>query len=368
MTDLRDKIGQLFMLGFDGTTASADLAGLMAAYKPGGLIVFKRNLESVEQIASLTNELQKLAGQTPLLLAIDQEGGRVSRLPDGFTIFPPCAVLGQCGSTETAYAVAAATAAELRAVGLNMNMAPVLDVDTNRDNPIIGNRAFSEKPTQVCELGLATIAGLQDNKVVACGKHFPGHGDTVADSHLELPVVHASAARLRELELRPFRHAIDNGLTTIMTAHVLYPNLDPQFPATLSPTILTSLLREELRFDGVIVTDDLEMRAIIDHYGIEEAVIRAIQAGADLLLICKERDREVAAMEALYQAVKDGAIPLVRIDASLRRIAQLKERFLTPYVPADPRSATRIVGRPAHQTLLETVQRIGNAHPNPGLS
>jgi beta-N-acetylhexosaminidase len=261
-----------------------------------------------------------------------------------------------------------ATATELRAVGLNMNMAPVLDVDTNRQNPIIGNRAFSAKPTQVCELGLATIAGLQDNKVVACGKHFPGHGDTVADSHLELPIVHASAERLRELELRPFRHAIDNGLATMMTAHVLYPSLDSQFPATLSPTILTTLLRDELRFDGVIVTDDLEMRAIIDHYGIEEAVVRAFQAGADVLLICKERDREVAAMEALYQAVKDGTIPMLRLEASLRRIARLKERFLTPYTPANPRAAHTIVGTRAHQTLLETVRRTGGAHSDAGLS
>ena len=160
MTDLRDKIGQLFMLGFDGTTVSADLAGLMSAYKPGGLIVFKRNLESIEQIASLTNDLQNLAGDSPLLLAIDQEGGRVSRLPAGFTIFPPCAVLGQCGSTETAYAVAMATATELRAVGLNMNMAPVLDVDTNRQNPIIGNRAFSAKPTRVWKVHAAAPAAL----------------------------------------------------------------------------------------------------------------------------------------------------------------------------------------------------------------
>ncbi|MGH7230557.1 MAG: beta-N-acetylhexosaminidase [Nitrospiraceae bacterium] len=364
MTDLRDKIGQLFMLGFDGASVSADLAGLLTDYKPGGLIVFKRNLESAEQIASLTNDLQKLAADSPLLLAIDQEGGRVSRLPAGFTIFPPCAMLGQCGSTDLAYAVAAATAEELRAVGLNMNMAPVLDVDTNRDNPIIGNRAFSANPEQVCELGLATLAGLQDHKVVACGKHFPGHGDTVADSHLELPIVHASAERLRKLELVPFRHAIDNGLTTIMTAHVMYPSLDPQFPATLSPAILTALLRDELRFDGVIVTDDLEMRAIIDHYGIAEAVVLAFQAGADMLLICQDREREVAAMEALYQAVMDGTVPMARIDGSLRRVAHLKKRFLTPYTPADPRAAQRIVGSRAHHALLETVRGAGIPRPD----
>ncbi len=359
MTDLRDQIGQLFMLGFSGTSVSSELAALMADYRPGGLIVFSRNLKSAGQIASLTNDLQKLATNSPLLLSIDQEGGRVSRLPAGFTIFPPCAVLGHCGSAELAYAAAAATAVELRAVGLNMNMAPVLDVDTNPDNPIIGDRAFGPKAEQVCELGLATMAGLQDNKVVACGKHFPGHGDTIADSHKELPVVRASAERLRTLELRPFRHAIDNGLATIMTAHVMYPNLDPTYPATLSSTILTGLLRDELRFNGVILTDDLEMHAIIDHYGIEDAVVRAFQAGADILLICKDRDREVAAMEGLYRGVKDGTIPMTRIEESLRRIARLKERFLTPQASADLQTAKQIVGSHAHRTLLETIRQAG---------
>ncbi len=359
MTDLRDQIGQLFMLGFSGTSVSSELAALMADYRPGGLIVFSRNLNSPGQIASLTNDLQKLATNSPLLLSIDQEGGRVSRLPAGFTIFPPCAVLGHCGSAELAYAAAAATAAELRAVGLNMNMAPVLDVDTNPDNPIIGDRAFGAKPEQVCELGLATMAGLQDNKVVACGKHFPGHGDTIADSHKELPVVRASAERLRALELRPFRHAIDNGLATIMTAHVMYPSLDPTYPATLSSTILTGLLRDELRFNGVILTDDLEMHAIIDHYGIEDAVVRAFQAGADILLICKDRDREVAAMEGLYRAVKDGTIPMTRIEESLRRIARLKERFLDAHARPDPQTAKQIVGSHAHRTLLETIRHAG---------
>jgi beta-N-acetylhexosaminidase len=356
--DVQEHIGQLFMLGFMGTSVSADLADLMNEYRPGGLIVFKRNLESIEQIAALTNDLQKRS-TSPLLLAIDQEGGRVSRLPTGFTVFPPCAVLGRCGTTELAYAAASATARELRAVGLNMNMAPVLDLNTNPNNPIIGDRAFSADPTQVCELGLAVMAGLHDNQIIACGKHFPGHGDTDVDSHLELPVVRASAERLRGRELRPFRHAVDNGLAAVMTAHVLYPSLDADFPATLSPAILTDLLRDELRFHGVILTDDLEMRAIIDHYGIEEATVLAVKAGADMLLICKERELEVAAMEGLSRAVRDGTISTARIDASLRRIAHLKARFISPYTPVDPMAAKQIVGCRAHRTLLDTIRRTG---------
>jgi beta-N-acetylhexosaminidase len=352
----REKIGQLFMLGFSGTSVSAELAGLLAEYRPGGVIVFARNLQSPEQIA-----------HSPLLIAIDQEGGRVSRLPKEFTIFPACALLGQCGSAELAYDVAAGTAKELRAVGINMNMAPVLDVDTNPRNPIIGDRAFSGNAEQVAEMGLATMAGLHDHKVLACGKHFPGHGDTSADSHKELPIVTASVERLREVELRPFRHAIDHGLATIMTAHVSYPHLDAHYPATLSSTILTKLLREELGFRGLIITDDLEMHAIIDHYGMGEAAVQAFTAGADMLLICKEYDRAVAAMEALYLAASDGVLSEVRIEASLRRIAQVKERFLFPYTPVDPQTAKQVVGSPAHQALLETVRR-GGRSPNPAHS
>jgi beta-N-acetylhexosaminidase len=355
MTALRDKIGQLFMLGFDGTTVSKDMTKLVDEYQPGGFIVFKRNLESVNQIVKLTNKLQKQAKNSPFLIAIDQEGGRVSRLPDGFTIFPPCAALEFAPDSRLAYEVAAITAAELKAVGINMNMAPVLDINTNAANPIIGDRAFSAKPSIVCELGLATIAGLQDNKVVACGKHFPGHGDTTKDSHLELPVVASSFERMHDMELRPFRHAIDNELATIMTAHVSYPKIDPQFPATLSYIILTDLLRDQLHFKGVIVTDDLEMRAIIDHYGIEDASLMAFQAGADILLICKDRERQVAAMDAIYRAVKDGTISETRLDASLRRIARTKERFLTPYVPADPTAAKSIIGCARHRTVFDTV-------------
>src|SRR5918996_689055 len=209
---LREKIGQLFMLGFPGPAVSAEFAALLADYRPGGLILFRRNLESPAQIAELTNDLQSRAGAaSPLLIAIDQEGGRVSRLPAGFTIFPPCAQIAACESVDApglAYAAAAAIAAELRAVGINMNMAPVLDVHTNPVNPIIGDRAFSRDPAVVSALGLATINGLQENRVVACGKHFPGHGDTAADSHKELPVVALSPERLRDIELRPFRDAV----------------------------------------------------------------------------------------------------------------------------------------------------------------
>lgn len=359
MTDLREHIGQLFMLGFTGTAVTPDLAGFIATYKPGGLILFARNLTDTEQIVALTNDLQRLTPRDPLLIAIDQEGGRVSRLPAGFTIFPPCSLLGHCGSAALAHAAAAVTAAELRAVGINMNMSPVLDVNTNVANPIIGDRAFSEDPDMAATLGLATIRGLQANRVVACGKHFPGHGDTSTDSHKELPVVAASRERLEAVELRPFRHAIDHGLASMMTAHVLYPALDAQHPATLSAAILTDLLRTRLGFDGLLLTDDMEMHAIIDHAGIGEASVQAFLAGADVLLICKDRDRQVAAIEALYKAVESGAIAPERIAASLRRVAAVKARFLHPYKPADLLNARVVVGSGSHQALKQQILQAG---------
>ena len=357
--NLREKIGQLFMIGFTGTEVTTDLVAFIKEYQPGGLILFKRNLQTADQIIALTNQAQELSGPLPFLISIDQEGGRVSRLPSGFTIFPPCALLGHCGSVELAYRAASVTAAELRAVGINMNMAPVLDVDSNPRNPIIGDRAFGRTPEQVSVLGEATVSGLHAHRIVACGKHFPGHGDTHADSHLELPVVEAPVERLETVELPPFRHAIGHGLTTMMTAHVLYPALDSAHPATLSPTILTRLLRRQLGFSGLVLTDDLEMRAILDHYGIAEAAVQSLQAGADMLLICKEMDREIAALEAVHTAVKDGTISETRIDESLSRIRQIKERFLLPYIPADPITAARIIGQREHQAVLAAITHGG---------
>jgi beta-N-acetylhexosaminidase len=353
----REKIGQLFMVGFMGTTVTSELGSFIKEYKPGGVILFSRNLESVEQIVELTNDLQRCSPQAPLLISIDQEGGRVSRLPKGFTIFPPCELIGRCNSGELAYAVAATTAKELRAVGINMNMAPVLDVNSNPDNPVIGDRAFGSVSDVVSEMALVTAAGLQDNKVVACGKHFPGHGDTNADSHKELPVVEASRERLETVEFPPFRRAAAAGIETMMTAHVLYKALDDRLPATLSPDIITHLLREQMRYDGVVLTDDLEMHAIVDHYGPGDAAVRAFLAGCDVLLICKDRDREIAAFESVEKAVASGTIATKRLDQSVTRIQRVKQRYVWPYRPVVISEAKLIAGCRTHQALLHSLQQ-----------
>ena len=353
--NLTDDIGQLCMIGFEETEVTPDLRAWMQDYRPGGVILFSRNLVNPEQIAKLTNDLQALAGDVPLLIAIDQEGGRVSRLPSDFTIFPPAATVAQSGSTELAYQAAAVTAKELRGVGINMNMAPVLDIHTNPANPIIGNRAFGTEPKRVCQMGAATISGLHDHRVLACGKHFPGHGDTSTDSHLELPTVQASRKRLEEIELQPFRYAINHGLQAMMTAHVHYPALDPMYPATLSSTILSGLLRQELGFSGVIVSDDLEMRAILDHATVGDAAIRSLQAGADMLLICKSRKLATDTFQSLRSAITSQELNPTQVEASLARIHAVKQQFVYPYHPIDLSSLSDIVGIPSHRDVLASI-------------
>lgn len=353
---LKEKIGQLFMLGFQGETPSKAILRLIRDYRVGGVILFDRNLKNPAQTALLCSSLQAQSKAMPLLIAIDQEGGRVSRLPKGFTIFPSSASLAAGQSTAHIYRVAEATAKELRAVGINMNLAPVLDVNTNPANPVIGDRSFSENPALVSTMGLTMIAGFQDNHVIACGKHFPGHGDTDMDSHHQLPTVSHDLHRLREVELKPFLHAIRNGLASIMTAHVLYPALDPADPATLSKPILTGLLREKLGFEGVVITDDLEMRAIADTYGPDEGAVKAIEAGADLVLICHDEAGPEAAIKAVAQAVKRKRISEARIEQSILRILQIKEGFLLSHPPAETSSVKEVVGCSSHRHLLEEIQ------------
>jgi beta-N-acetylhexosaminidase len=359
--NLREKVGQLFMLGIHGTEPSKEVRALFKTYHPGGVILFSRNMEDPEQAAHLANALQKLAPRMPLFVSIDQEGGRVARLPKGCTAFPGQGVLGRAASASLAYDFAQVTAEELRAIGVNMNLSPVLDVNTNPRNPVIGDRSFGSDPELVETLGLAVIAGLQDNGIMACGKHFPGHGDTAADSHKELPTVSHAIERLRDIELRPFAHCIGNGLAAVMSAHVRYPALDPKLPATLSPAIMTDLLRKELRFTGLALTDDLEMRAILDHYGIEEAAIRSLQAGADILLICKDHARQVAAMEAVHEAVKDGTVSDLAFEHAILRVLEAKERYLLPYAPADPKAAVQRVGTKRHHEVAHAIREAAAA-------
>src|SRR5947208_4692883 len=259
---LRRQIGRLLIAGFGGQQVPVELASLAREFSLGGVILFARNVAEPEQVAELCYESARLVPDLPLWVSVDQEGGRVARLKAPFTEWPPMATLGRSGDVRLAERFARALATELKAAGITLDYAPVLDVLTNPKNPVIGDRALAEKAEEVGRLGAAIIRTLQAEGVAACGKHFPGHGDTSADSHHELPLVEHPPERLREVEWAPFKAAADAGVAAIMTAHVFVPALDDARPATLSRRIVTDVLRGELRFDGVIFSDDLEMKAI----------------------------------------------------------------------------------------------------------
>jgi beta-N-acetylhexosaminidase len=357
---LRREIGQLLIGSLAGTTITPEIRSLGREFSLGGVTLFSRNIEAPEQVAELSLDLQKLAGELPLWAAIDQEGGRVARLRKPFTEWPPMAVLGRSGSVDLAGRFAAALAAELKAVGITLDYAPVLDIHTNPRNPVIGDRALADSAELVGRLGAAIVRGLQDAGVAACGKHFPGHGDTSVDSHLDLPLVEHPPDRIRRVECVPFRQAIDAGVAFIMTAHVLVPALDEERPATLSPKIVQAILRDELAFAGVILSDDLEMKAIAKSYAIPEAAVQAIAAGCDGVLICSgDVDVQAATLEALVHAVEDGRISFTRIEDALKRLRHAKERFLAAPV-ASPGRAPRlqhVVGCDAHQRIAEEMSR-----------
>ena len=351
---IRRTIGQLLIGSFPGATIPVELRSLAREFSLSGVILFARNIEAPEQVAELSRDIQSLAAETPLWMSVDQEGGRVARLRAPFTEWPPMAVLGRSGDAALASRFAAALAAELRAVGITLDYAPVLDIHTNPKNPVIGDRALAEDAAIVGKLGAAIVRGLQDNGVAACGKHFPGHGDTSVDSHLALPLVEHPPDRIRRVEGVPFREAIAAGVAFIMTAHVLVPSIDDEKPATLSRRIVYDLLRDELGFDGVILSDDLEMKAIAATYAVPDAAVQAIAAGCDGLLICAGHiDVQVAALEALVHAVEDGRIPYKRLEDALTRHRRAKEHFLAAAVTSGPRDLRLVVGCEAHRRIAD---------------
>jgi beta-N-acetylhexosaminidase len=358
------EVGQRLMVGFDGHTASADARRLIRDFGVGGIILFKRNVDSPEQVADLVRELQSLAraaGQEkPLLVAVDQEGGRVARLSAPWAVWPPLRALGRTGSEEMARQMGEALSAELAACGIRLDLAPVLDVDTNPANPVIGDRSFGDDPELVGRLGAAMIRGLQAGGVAACAKHFPGHGDTSVDSHLDLPVLEHGRTRVDDVELRPFRQAVAADVASVMTAHVLFPALDADLPATLSPKVVDGVLRGEMGYDGVVFSDDLEMKAVAARWPPARSAVLAARAGCDVVLVCKEVEAQVASAEGLIRAVEDGALPWAGMDDALRRVRRLKERFVSPHGDPDPRQARLAAGGGRAQVLaLEIAERGG---------
>ena len=351
------EIGQLLIGSFSATSIPVELSALAREFDLGGVILFGRNVEAPAQVAELAFEIEALGRTAPAWVSVDQEGGRVARLKTPFTTWPPMAVLGRAGSEDLTRRFARALAVELRAVGITLDYAPVLDILTNPQNPAIGDRALSARAADVARLGTVIIRTLQAEGVAACGKHFPGHGDTSTDSHLELPLVEHPPDRLRAVEFEPFRAAVAAGCAFIMTAHVLVPAFDPARPATLSPDIVQALLREELGFAGAILSDDLEMKAVANRWSVPEAAVAAIQAGCDGVLVCSgDVSVQAATLEALIKAAESHDIPAARLDDARRRMRIARESFVVTerMTPATRvKRLSEVLGRHEHSAIAD---------------
>ena len=329
---LEQKVGQVYMLGFDGTDLNDANRALIQGLHLGGVTLFGRNIENASQLARLDQDLQTVADPVPLFISVDQEGGLVVRVTDGATIFPGNMAVGATGDPSLARQVAQASATELLAMGVNMDLGPVVDVNTNPLNPVIGVRSFGSNADLVSQFATQAVEGVQSTGVSAVAKHFPGHGDTSVDSHRDLPVVPHPLSRLESLELLPFQAAMRAGVDGIMTAHLYLPAIEPQqdLPATLSPRVLTDLLRDQLGYQGLILTDALDMDAIKKDRTAASASVQAFEAGADMLLVAginsDDRMRLGDGPPALLAAVQSGQVSQDRLDASVLRILEAKAR------------------------------------------
>lgn len=357
---LEQKIGQMVMCGFPTPEIDENAKALIEKHHVGGIIYFRRNVLNKEQVGQLSLDLQELNSKhsdVPLFISIDQEGGMVARIDwDDITLIPSNMAVGAARDKELAYKSGRICGEELLRMGINMNFAPSVDVNNNPLNPVIGVRSYGENAELVSQMGRAQIRGLQDANVAATAKHFPGHGDTAVDSHHGLASVPHDEERLFNVELAPFITAIEEGVDCIMTAHVMFPAFEPDdVPATLSRKVLTDLLRTRLGFEGVIVTDCLEMKAISGVYGIPEGTIRAVEAGADLILISHRFEEQSKAIEALVEAVREGRIAEEMIDASVDRILALKaKRQMEQLIAIDEHYAEGF-GAPSSKDVVEKI-------------
>ena len=351
----RERIGEHFIIGFEGKTLSDDTAAFLSQAKIGGVILFAHNYESPEQLAKLSNQVQECRTDLPLWVSVDQEGGRVQRFKDGFTLLPSAKALAEEGSPKTIYEVSEVCAKELCAVGINLNFAPVADINTNPANPVIGDRAFGSDEATVSKLASGVIRGHLTSGVQACAKHFPGHGETSVDSHLELPRVDTKIDVLKNREFRPFLKCFKSRCAMVMSAHILNPNIDPDYPATLSRKTLTDLLRGELRYSRIIISDDMEMEAITKNYGAEEAPLLALKAGCDMLIYRSESAGRHA-YKSIVNALEEEKISPSQLIESAHRSTTLKEEFLLPYEPTNIGNVKSVVGIPEHLAIVEKIK------------
>lgn len=348
-------LGQLFVFGFDGLKPCPTTIRLLSEMEACGVTLFKRNIESLEQVVALNGELTQLGSGHPTLITVDQEGGRVARLRGILTDVPPMRTIGNLSvdSSDVPYRIGAMMGRELGALGFHLDFAPDLDVDHCKADAIIGDRSFSQYPEHVGSCGSQFIKGLQGAGVAACGKHFPGHGGTEVDSHHCLPVLDADKKALMHRAILPFKEAIAANVASIMTGHIMLPNLDPDYPATVSPTILTQILRNKLGFEGVIFSDDCNMRALTDKYELKELIELGIHAGIDIFLICEYPERTIQAIEIVQELLAAGKIKEKQVTDALNRIHGLKKRYIGEAQPPELDFARMVVKSKPHQKLMQ---------------
>lgn len=330
---LDEKLGQMVVVGLEGYTVDENTKAMIEKHHVGGFIFFGRNVESTKQLLALVNSLKEINSKAnsrnnlPLFVSVDEEGGKVSRVPREFKKLPTNKEIGKINSGDFSYQIGGILAEETKAFGFNMNFAPVLDVNSNPNNPVIGDRSFGDDVEVVSTLGIQTMKGIQAGGVIPVVKHFPGHGDTAVDSHIGLPVIENDMERLRSLELVPFKEAIYNQADAVMIAHILLNKIDPKYPASLSKPIITDLLRKQLNFDGVVITDDMTMGAIVENYTLGDAAVKSVNAGTDIVLVCHGYENGMTVIDAMKKAIQDGTITEERVNESAYRVLKLKRKY-----------------------------------------
>ena len=355
-TPYSHEVLERFLLGFPGRQLSAELAGVLAGGLTG-VAIYPRNFRNVDELCRLTREIRQAAGQ-PVLIGIDQEGGTKFSLGEPFTPWPSPAELGRLGDAGITERVARAIARELRAAGVNLNFAPMLDLATNPNSPVTPGRSFGAHPRHVAQMGRAFLRGLRAEGVLGCAKHFPGHGDAAVDPHIDLPRFDGTRERLMAQELVPFAAAIKGGVPLIMTAHILLPKVDSSSPASLSSELLQSILRTKLGFDGIILADDLGMGAIARHYENGESVLRSLRAGTDIAMLCHDWSAVAPALEAAARAIS-GDTSAGRMDARLAAESRIRIRSLQQRLSEIEKAATPpldLIGCPEHRALATEIR------------
>ena len=326
---LDEKIGQMITIGIDGYSVDDTAKQLITDKKVGGVILFKDNISNSNQLLQLINDIKGInsTNKIPIFISVDQEGGRVNRLPSEIKSLPSNEIIGNKNDNKLAYDIGKNIGYALGSFGFNMDFAPVLDVNSNPNNTVIGDRSFSNDKDKVASLGASEINGFKDSNIISAAKHFPGHGDTATDSHYALPIINKTLDELKSVEFVPFKKAIEEKVPAIMVSHILMPQIDANNPASMSKTIITDILRKDLKFDGLIVTDDMTMGAVTNELDITTACINSINAGADLLLVCHGYDNEINVINAIKDAVNNGIISIDTINRSVYKILSLKENY-----------------------------------------